>query len=67
MHIPKNYLGKSMRTIMKREVFSTMSKMNIVIAPKEDALNIKNSNITLELNTGKEEDIFKKHLMLNLW
>lgn len=67
MHIPKNYPGKSMRIVMKSEIFSTMSKINIVIAAKEDVLNIKKSNITLKLKMCKEEDIFKKHLMLNLW
>lgn len=71
MHISDNPLSSSMGTVLVNvllPVRSKSEKTNIFIEAKErDILNIKWSTVTLDMSEYKEKDIFKEHLMLNVW
>ncbi|MBI6875153.1 hypothetical protein [Clostridium aciditolerans] len=71
MHILDNHLSPSTRTIMENIMLSEWSKsakINIPIETKEkDELNIKASTARIDMNVYKEKDIFKEHLMSNIW
>lgn len=69
MHIPKKYLSSSKRTVINTDIIPRESKLvelGVIIKAKEDLLNIK-STVTLDIRESGEKDIFKEHLMLNIW
>lgn len=71
MHTLDNHLSQStcytMEAIMM-PVWSKSIKINISMETREkDSLNIKDSTLLIDMNGYKEKDIFKEHLMLNIW
>lgn len=71
MHVLDNHLSLLTCTIMENVMLSAWSKsvkINIPIEAKEkDELNTKGSTVLIDTNAYKEKDIFKEHLMLNIW
>ncbi|MTK12484.1 MAG: hypothetical protein F8N39_10495 [Clostridiaceae bacterium] len=72
MHILKNGLNSSARTIEKTAIPPVLSeplKINLLIIDKKmDVLNIKSKTSTVNISRYEEEDdIFKNHLIFNPW
>ncbi|MDW8803082.1 hypothetical protein P8V03_18250 [Clostridium sp. A1-XYC3] len=67
MRIKDNHLKSSTNSVITGAILAAWSKSEKTNSSTVDILNRKDFTVTVDINEYIEKDLFKEHLMLNIW
>lgn len=67
MRIKDNHLKSSTNSVITGTILAAWSRLEKTNSSTVDMLNRKDFTVTADIDEYIEKDLFKEHLMLNIW